>query len=209
MSNTLLDPYSWARLNLIKHYSFLMGVLTIILIGTRLLYYNILISYNSLVNINLIHNSKLEYYWTMCPLLSVIIMRYFGWLVLGENELPPTRNDICVKIIGQMWYWTYELFGISFDSILIRNYNKGNIRYLDLDNILILPTSVNIKLNIYSLDVIHSWRLMQLGVKMDAVPGRGNSVTLNLIKPGIMYGFCSELCGEGHSMMPIILKRTQ
>ncbi len=52
-------------------------------------------------------------------------------------------------------------------------------------------------------DVIHSWALPEMGVKMDAVPGRLNHTWFKAIRTGTFYGQCSELCGARHAYMPI------
>ncbi len=61
---------------------------------------------------------------------------------------------------------------------------------------LVLPCKETIKLLITSSDVIHSWSVPSLGVKVDAVPGRTNQVFLNILFPGVYFGQCSELCGS-------------
>ena len=52
-----------------------------------------------------------------------------------------------------------------------------------------------------SNDVIHSFSVPGMGVKVDAVPGRSSGITLNGLCKGVYVGFCSELCG--HGFMPI------
>nr|YP_003934252.1 cytochrome c oxidase subunit II [Paphia euglypta]ADB03050.1 cytochrome c oxidase subunit II [Paphia euglypta] len=54
-------------------------------------------------------------------------------------------------------------------------------------------------------DVMHSWGVAELGIKIDAVPGRVNSGFITPMVPGYYYGFCYELCGSGHSEMPIVV----
>ena len=132
-----------------------------------------------------------------------------------------------VKVIAYQWYWKYEYpieigFGndsevknISYLSYMVPtedlkphlNYYSGNqwFRLLDVDAPLMLPHSVNTKLIITAKDVLHSFAVPSLGVKMDAVPGRLNQVTVFIIEPGIYYGQCSELCGINHAFMPIML----
>jgi len=60
-----------------------------------------------------------------------------------------------------------------------------------------------LRLIITSSDVLHAWAVPSLGIKMDAVPGRLNQVYTYLLRPGIFYGQCSELCGVNHGFMPI------
>jgi cytochrome c oxidase subunit 2 len=55
-------------------------------------------------------------------------------------------------------------------------------------------------------DVIHSWAMPQMGVKMDAVPGRINKTWFQADRTGTYYGQCSELCGARHAFMPIEVK---
>lgn len=57
-----------------------------------------------------------------------------------------------------------------------------------------------------SSDVIHSFALPELNVKVDAIPGRVNQCVFYRDKLGITVGYCSELCGAGHAYMPIVLE---
>jgi heme/copper-type cytochrome/quinol oxidase subunit 2 len=77
--------------------------------------------------------------------------------------------------------------------------------YLSVDNPLILPIHTRVLLEIFSEDVIHSWAVPSLGVKVDAVPGRINLALLYMTRPGFYYGQCSELCGVNHAFMPIVV----
>jgi cytochrome c oxidase subunit 2 len=52
-------------------------------------------------------------------------------------------------------------------------------------------------------DVIHSWAVPSLGIKIDAVPGRLNETWVRIDRPGFYFGQCSQLCGINHSTMPI------
>jgi heme/copper-type cytochrome/quinol oxidase subunit 2 len=59
---------------------------------------------------------------------------------------------------------------------------------------------------ITSVDVLHSWAVPAFGIKMDAVPGRLNQVSLFIKREGVFYGQCSEICGVNHGFMPIAVK---
>lgn len=82
----------------------------------------------------------------------------------------------------------------------------GKYRLVDVDNRLVIPCNELIRLNLTSGDVIHSWAVPSLGVKMDCIPGRLNFMVLEVLKPGVFYGQCSELCGVLHSFMPIVVE---
>ena len=75
---------------------------------------------------------------------------------------------------------------------------------IEVSNYLLIPLYSSIKLFTISFDVIHSIGLYNLGVKLDAIPGRLN-VLLNIrsLMKGEYRGFCYELCGQGHSAMII------
>jgi len=61
----------------------------------------------------------------------------------------------------------------------------------------------HIRLLITSADVLHSWAVPSLGIKLDAVPGRLTQCHLFCKQIGIYVGQCSEICGVGHAFMPI------
>jgi cytochrome c oxidase subunit 2 len=81
----------------------------------------------------------------------------------------------------------------------------GKPRLLGVDNAIYVPVNKVIEVETSGADVIHSFALPEMGVKMDAVPGRLNKTWFKATKTGIFYGQCSELCGARHAYMPIEL----
>jgi len=79
----------------------------------------------------------------------------------------------------------------------------GDLRQLAVDNYLVLPIYTSIRLLVTSNDVIHSFAIPSLALKLDAIPGRLNSTGLLITRPSTFYGQCSELCGVLHGFMPI------
>ena len=77
---------------------------------------------------------------------------------------------------------------------------------LETSNNVILPYRVPVRVLVTSKDVIHSWAIPSLSVKMDAIPGRINQATITLNRPGYLVGQCSEICGSGHRFIPIFLE---
>jgi heme/copper-type cytochrome/quinol oxidase subunit 2 len=75
-----------------------------------------------------------------------------------------------------------------------------------VDSRLLLPIEKQLRLFITSSDVLHSWAVPSMGVKLDACPGRLNQVALWLKRSGIYYGQCSEICGINHGFMPIVIE---
>lgn len=80
------------------------------------------------------------------------------------------------------------------------------IKYLDVDNNLLIPQGEYVKMLITSADVIHDFAVPSLGIKIDCNPGRLNAINVKGDRVGIAYGQCSELCGVGHSEMPIAVE---
>lgn len=119
-----------------------------------------------------------------------------------------TSNPIfSIKVIGHQWYWRYEysdFFKKSFDSYIVNNFNdKELFRLLDVDNYLILPINCQIRFLVSAIDVIHSFTVPSLGIKIDAVPGRINQIGVFIQRVGVFFGQCSEICGINHRFIPI------
>jgi cytochrome c oxidase subunit 2 len=115
-----------------------------------------------------------------------------------------------LKAVGHQWYWSYEYpdhGDIGFDAVMVpdEDLTDGQLRLLTTDNQIVLPVGKVIRVLVTSEDVIHSWAMPPMGIKMDAVPGRTNEVWIEIEEPGTYYGQCSELCGQLHGYMPIML----
>jgi len=95
----------------------------------------------------------------------------------------------------------------EFDSCMVitDSLQLGQKRLLEVDNPLIVPCSIGLRFLITSADVLHAWALPQLGIKVDAVPGRLSQYISMVRRPGIFYGQCSEICGVAHAFMPIVV----
>jgi len=155
---------------------------------------------------SLIHGTFLEIVWTIIPsiVLFIIAIPSFSLLYAMEEILDP---QITVKTIANQWYWSYEYgnLDLAYDSYLIheKDLTLGEPRLLTVDHSLFLPVETNIRLLITSRDVIHSFAVPSLGLKVDAVPGRLNQLSTFINRTGTFYGQCSELCGVNHGFMPI------
>nr|AHB82311.1 cytochrome c oxidase subunit II [Hebesoma violentum] len=145
-------------------------------------------------------SSYLEFIWTLLPLMVLLFMGYPSMLMLFMNS-PEVSSGNSAGVVGYQWYWSYYT-----PTGTLTSYPEGGFRLLDVDSRLVLSSGVWSKVYISSGDVIHSWALPSMGIKMDAVPGRVNMVDLFCSLPGVYYGQCSELCGVGHSFMPVCLE---
>lgn len=71
---------------------------------------------------------------------------------------------------------------------------------------MVVPVESPIRVLVSAEDVLHSWAVPTLGVKIDAVPGRLNQTAFITARPGVFYGQCSEICGANHSFIPIVVE---
>lgn len=69
-----------------------------------------------------------------------------------------------------------------------------------------MPCDTHVRVVVTAADVLHSFSVPSLGVKMDCVPGRLNQTGFIALREGTYYGQCSELCGANHSFMPICVE---
>lgn len=174
------------------------------------------------------HNTLLEFLWTTIPVVILVIIATPSMILIYSMD-DIAVPDMTLKIIGNQWYWAYEyinefyvdenvdelLQGAYLDSQKIFESRlitedeleiDGTYRLLSVDNKTVLPIHTNIRLLITSSDVLHSWAVPSLGVKMDACPGRLNQVGIFLNREGLYYGQCSEICGIDHGFMPIVIE---
>jgi len=84
--------------------------------------------------------------------------------------------------------------------------NLGGRRLLESHYRLMAPLNKSLSLLVASGDVLHSFAVPSLGVKIDGVPGRLNNFLFECNRTGIFFGQCSELCGVGHGYMPISIE---
>ncbi len=212
------DPATPVMEGIIALHHDLMFILSIIgsfvtwlLIRTTFKFYN----KRNFIPSTLSHGTIIEIVWTITPslILMIIAIPSFALLYSIDEVLDPV---ITFKVIGHQWYWSYEYSdfcdksgeGIIFDSYMIndQDLNNGQLRLLEVDNRVILPIKTHIRALVTSSDVIHSWAIPSLGIKMDACPGRLNQVSIYLNRKGIFFGQCSEICGIQHAFMPIVIE---
>merc|ERR1711862_275727 len=142
---------------------------------------------------------------TLFPAVILIIISVPSFYMLYISEESVT-TVLTVKVVGYQWYWTYDYIIESYmEPEEYLNKEEGSFRLLETDNILILPTRVHLSIIVTSMDVLHSFCVPSLGVKIDAVPGRLNKMDIFIYRMGVFYGQCSEICGIGHGFMPICL----
>nr|YP_001798456.1 cytochrome c oxidase subunit II [Trigoniophthalmus alternatus]ABS57554.1 cytochrome c oxidase subunit II [Trigoniophthalmus alternatus] len=187
-------------------------ILIIILVTTLVGYSMTTLFFNKYPNRFLLEGQSIEVIWTVVPAIILIFIALPSLRLLYLlDEL--NNSSLTMKTIGHQWYWSYEysdFLNIEFDSYMIpsKNLDSSGFRLLDVDNRTILPMNMQIRVLISAADVLHSWTVPCLGIKVDAVPGRLNQTSFTLNRPGLFFGQCSEICGTNHSFMPIVIEST-
>nr|YP_003848762.1 cytochrome c oxidase subunit II [Bactrocera minax]ADL14713.1 cytochrome c oxidase subunit II [Bactrocera minax]WCB98491.1 cytochrome c oxidase subunit 2 [Bactrocera minax] len=210
---------TWAALGLQDSASPLMEQLTffhdhalmiLVMITTLVGYLMLMLFFNTYTNRNLLHGQTIEMIWTVLPaiVLLFIALPSLRLLYLLDEINEPS---VTLKAIGHQWYWSYEysdFVNVEFDSYMIptNELPTDGFRLLDVDNRVILPLNSQIRILVTAADVIHSWTVPALGVKVDGAPGRLNQTNFLMTRPGLFYGQCSEICGANHSFMPIVIE---
>lgn len=212
---------TWSNLNLqeraspvIEQLNFFHdhSLLILLIITFTISYLIISLSLNKIINRFLLENQIIEMIWTIIPgiILIFIALPSLRILYLLDETISPA---LTIKTIGHQWYWSYEysdFINLEFDSYITpTNENLINdFRLLEVNNRLVIPFNTQTRILVTAADVLHSWAIPSLGVKIDANPGRINQTSIIANYTGIFYGQCSEICGSVHSFIPIVLETT-
>nr|ABY55938.1 cytochrome oxidase subunit II [Pterostichus mutus] len=166
--------------------------------------------FNKYINRYLLEGQTIEVIWTILPAITLVFIALPSLRLLYLLD-EVSNPSITLKSIGHQWYWSYEYSNfknLEFDSYMTpTNELKNNeFRLLDVDNRIVLPFNTQIRVLVTATDVIHSWTIPSMGVKIDATPGRLNQSNFFINRSGLFYGQCSEICGTNHSFMPIVIE---
>lgn len=215
-SDSSLKIQTWAILSLqdtasplieelIYFHDFTITIITLILalVGLNLFF----ICYYKLTDQFLLQNQTVEMLWTVLPIFILILIATPSLKALYLLD-DPFSPSLTIKTVGHQWYWSYEYS--DFEDLEFRSYivpqldlKDSDLRLLETDNNVVLPIHTQVRVIVTATDVLHSWTVPSLGVKVDAVPGRLNQLMVLINRPGIFYGQCSEICGANHRFIPI------
>nr|QHD47965.1 cytochrome c oxidase subunit II [Flavoperla sp. YW-2019] len=210
---------TWANLSLQDSASPLMEQLTffhdhalliLIMITTLVSYLLSTLLFNNHINRYLLEGQTIEVIWTILPAVTLIFIALPSLRLLYLLD-EVSNPSITLKTIGHQWYWSYEYSDfndIEFDSYMTpyQEMNTNGFRLLDVDNRAVLPMNTQVRVLVTAADVLHSWTVPALGVKVDGTPGRLNQISFLINRPGVWFGQCSEICGANHSFMPIVIE---
>ena len=219
----LPDPASSIMEGLLTFNNHLLFVIITIIILIGWFLANTIKDFNNFFNSStesFFHNSLLEIVWTSTPaiILWSLASPSFSLLYSMDEISDPS---LTLKVLGHQWYWSYEISDFNtclkkFNSLKFTSYmlakdelrdggRKGFFRILETGKRIIVPTNTHIRLLVTATDVLHSWTIPSLGLKVDACPGRLNQLNVFIKRLGVFFGQCSEICGTNHGFMPIVL----
>lgn len=166
------------------------------------------------------HNTFIEIVWTLVPVLILVVIAVPSIGLIAKQYQPAPDNAVTIKVTGNQWYWSYtypDHGGFEVISNMLKE--KGDVapgeryrteadgpRLLAADNRLVVPAGVPLRIQTTAADVIHSFAIPAIWFKIDAVPGRLSERSVIILKPGVYFGQCSELCGARHAFMPIAVE---
>nr|WNH21520.1 cytochrome c oxidase subunit II [Labrisomus nuchipinnis] len=186
------------------------ALMIVFLISTLVLYIIVAMVSTKLTNKYILDSQEIEIIWTVLPAMILILIALPSLRIL---YLMDEINDphLTIKAMGHQWYWSYEYTDyedLGFDSYMVptQDLTPGQFRLLEADHRMVVPVESPVRVLVSAEDVLHSWAVPSLGIKMDAVPGRLNQVAFIASRPGVFYGQCSEICGANHSFMPIVVE---
>lgn len=186
----------------------------LVILGRTLYYFQYSSANDDIQSRSVVHGTLIELVWTIVPslILIVVALPSFALLYSIDEIIDPS---LTIKCVGHQWYWSYEysdfesqLGVVNFDSYMVPEdeLEVGELRLLEVDNRIVLPVNTHIRVLVTAADVLHSWAVPSLGVKVDACTGRLNQTSLFILREGVFYGQCSEICGVGHANMPIVVE---
>jgi cytochrome c oxidase subunit II len=163
------------------------------------------------------HSTKLEIVWTVIPFVILIGMAVPSTRVLTQIY-DASESELDILITGYQWRWQYRYLAEEGEEVAFFSnmatpdeqiYNiaeKGENYLLEVDEPLVIPVNTKVRFLLTSADVIHSWWVPEFAVKKDAIPGFVNESWVIAEQTGIYRGQCTELCGQDHGFMPVVVE---
>jgi cytochrome c oxidase subunit 2 len=181
-------------------------IMVIVIIICVITYFLIFVLFTKTFSSRIVADHLVERVWTILPIIVLLFLVYPSIYLLYLVDERSVEFLCTLKVIGHQWYWSYKIDGLF--SLEIDSYIDADraVRLIDVDNRVVVPAQENIRALITSIDVLHSWALPSLGLKIDAIPGRLNQFVFIVILNSIIHGQCREICGVNHSFIPIVLE---
>jgi heme/copper-type cytochrome/quinol oxidase subunit 2 len=150
--------------------------------------------------------NKYEVAWTLATVVMLAGVAAYSTILLYQLDSLPADPTEYVNVIGHQWYWE---FCYSNESCYNSSYDAATNTVSGGE--LWAPPGAEVEINVTGADVIHSFNIPQLGVRIDAIPGRINQFAFSVpnVAAGTQYLIqCTEFCGEFHGTMRSFLAIT-
>src|ERR1700735_557454 len=165
----VMDDITW-------FHNWLLVLITLITLFVLALLIIVAVKFNAKANpvpSKTTHNTLIEVAWTLIPVLILValVVPSFRLLFL-ELDIP--KADLTIKVTGKQWYWSYaypDNGKFVFDSLLAQDKQP---RLLGVEDEMVVPVNKVVRIQTTGADVIHSFAVPALGIKIDSVPGRLN-----------------------------------
>lgn len=201
---SIQDALRVTREQILYFHDYLIIVMRVILCAVG--YFLGFVLFRKTYSTRIVADHLVERVWTILPIIVLVFLVYPSIYLLYLIDERRVDFLCTLKVIGHQWYWSYKIDGLlnyEIDSYIDA---ERVVRLLDVDNRVVIPAQEHIRALITSADVLHSWALPSLGLKIDAIPGRLNQFVFIVIINSIIHGQCREICGVNHSFMPIVLE---
>ena len=159
------------------------------------------------------HHTGLEIAWTILPILILVVIAIpsFRLLYYGDKAVDAA---LTVKVTGHQWYWSYaypDQGNFVVESRLLSEADRVKMkpsqpRLLAVDEEMVVPAGTTVRIVGTAADSMHGWTVPGFGIKKTVIPGRLNEGWINVPKEGYYFGQCSQICGNGHTYMPIAIR---
>ena len=194
------DSSSWSIVELFFFHDYVIIIMTLIVV--LIVYVMVITIVFSKYYKRLVEGTIIETVWSLIPSIFLIFLVIPSLVTLYINEYPDIVPVETWKVVGHQWYWRVEQSSLSGDYYLkLGDFTLGP-RLLSTSRNFPLLGGFTRRFIVTSVDVIHSFSIPSIALKIDAVPGRINIVHVTPFRLGIFYGQCSEICGYNHSFIP-------
>lgn len=131
--------------------------------------------------------------WSAIVATALVVSGFTAVSFYATRGLGDGSGDIVVRVKAQQWWWQF----------VYQDAGQGQV--FQTANELHIPVGRDVRLELESIDVIHSLWVPSLAGKQDLIPGRLNVLTLRADRVGIYRGQCAEFCGLQHSHMAVLV----
>jgi cytochrome c oxidase subunit 2 len=163
-------------------------------------------------------NTRLEIGWTGGAALILLVLAVVTFIKLPSIVNAPNSSsdgyslsasvtqptapngrelDICVQ--GRQYIWRY-----TYGQDCLHDAYAQRMPYSFTT--MVVPVHTTVRLDLQSLDVIHSWWVPSMGGKTDVVPGDTTYTWFKALHTGVFRGECAQLCGTNHAAMDAYIR---